>query len=54
MEQQVCILQLLQGSLERLHQLVGELADKAHGVGNHHIQGVADGEQPGGGIQGIE
>lgn len=53
-EQQVGILQLLQGGLEGLHQLMGQLADKAHGVGDHHVQGVADGQEAGGGIQGIK
>ena len=32
-EQQVSILQFFQGGLERLHQVVGQLADEAHGVG---------------------
>lgn len=53
-EQQVRVLQLLQRGLEGLHQLVGQLADKAHGVGDHHVQGIADGQQPGGGVQGVE
>ena len=53
-EQQVCVLQLFQRGLEGLHQLVGQLADKAHGVGDHHVQGIADGQQPGGGVQGVE
>ena len=54
MEQQVRVLQLLQGGLERLHQLVGELADKAHRIGYHHVQRVADAEQAAGGVQGIK
>ena len=53
-EQQVCVFQLFQGGLEGLHQLMGQLADKAHGVGDHHVQGIADGQQPGGGVQGVE
>ena len=53
-EQQVCVLQLLQGGLEGLHQLVGQLADKAHGVGDHYVQRVADGQEAGGGVQGIK
>ena len=54
MEQQVGVLQLLQRRLEGLHQLVGELADKADGVRDHHIQRVADGELASGGIQGVK
>ena len=53
-DEQIRIFQLLQGGLERLHQLVRQLADKAHRVGNNHIQRIADGQQPGGGVQGIE
>ena len=36
------------------HQLMGQLADKAHGVGDHHVQGVADGQEAGSGVQGIK
>ena len=54
MEQQICILQLLQRGLKRLHQLMGQLADKANRVGDHHIQRIADGQKPRGGIQGID
>ena len=54
MEQQVCVFQLFQGGLEGLHQLMGQLADKAHCVGDHHVQGVADGQEAGSGVQGIK
>ena len=53
-QQQVGVLQLLQRGLERLHQLVGQLADKAHRVGDHHVQRVADRQQTGGGVQRVE
>ena len=33
---------------------MGQLADKAHCVGDHHLQRIADRQQPGGGIQRIE
>ena len=33
---------------------MGQLADKAYGVGDHHIQRIADGEQPCGGVQRIK
>ena len=53
-EQEVGVFQLLQRGLERLHQLVGQLADKAHRVAEHHVQRVADGEQAAGGVQRVE
>ena len=53
-QQQIGILQLLQGGLEGLHQLMGELADKSHGVADHHVQSVADGELAGCGVQRVE
>ena len=42
MQQQVGVFQLLQRGLEGLHQLMGQLADKAHRVGDYHIQRIAD------------
>ena len=50
----ICVLQLLQRGLDGIHQLVGQLADEAHGVGDHHIQGVADRQQAAGGVQGVK
>ena len=35
--------ELLQGALERSHQVVGELADKAYGIGKDHHFVAADG-----------
>ena len=54
MEQQICVLQFLQCGLERLHQLVGQLADEANGIGHHHIQCIADRQQAAGGVQRVE
>ena len=54
MEQQVGVLQLLQGGLEGLHQMVGQLADKAHRVGDEHRAGVGNLQGAGGGVQGVE
>ncbi len=39
-EEEVGVFQLLQGGLERLHQVVGELSDKAHRVGEQHGAGI--------------
>ena len=54
MQQQVGVFQLLQRGLEGLHQLMRQLADKAHRVGDHHIQRIADRQQSGGGVQRIK
>jgi len=54
MEEQVGKRQLLQGGLEGLHQVVGQLADKSHRVGQEHRAGVGDLQGPGGGVQGVE
>ena len=53
-EQQVRVLQLLQRGLEGLYQLVGQLADESHRVGDHHVQGVADRQEAAGGVQGVK
>ena len=53
-KQQIGILQLLQRGLEGLHQLVGELADEAHRVGEQDGAGVGNFQRPGGGVQGVE
>ncbi len=42
MEEQVGVAQLLQRGLKGLHQMVGQLADEAHGVAEQHGAGVAD------------
>ena len=54
MEDQVSVSQLLQGSLKGLHQVVGELADEAHGVGDEHRAGVGNFQGSGGGVQSVE
>lgn len=36
MEEQVGVAQLLQRGLKGLHQMVGQLADEAHGVAEQH------------------
>ena len=54
MEQQICVLQFLQCGLERLHQLMGQLADEANGIGDHHVQRIADRQQAAGGVQRVE
>ena len=54
MQQQIGVLQFLQRGLERLHQLMGQFADKPHRIGDHHIQRIADRQQAGGSVQRIE
>ena len=54
MKQQVGVFQLLQGGVESVHQMVGQLGNKAHGIGQNHVQIVGHRQLPGGGVQGIE
>ena len=54
MEDQVSISQFLQGGFEGLHQVVGELADKAYGIRDQYRAGVGDLQRPGGGVQGVK
>ena len=54
MEQQIGVLQLLQGRFEGLHQVVGQLADKAHRIGEENGAGVGDLQGAGRGVQGIK
>ena len=54
MQQQIGVLQFLQRGLEGLDQLMGQLADKSHRVGDDYIQRIADGQQPRGGVQRVE
>ena len=54
MEQQVGKGELLQGGLEGLHQMVGQLADKANRVRQEHRAGVRDLQGPGGGVQSVK
>ena len=54
MQQHIRILQFLQCGLEGVHQLMGQLADKADGIGDHHVHGVADRQQTAGGVQRIK
>ena len=54
MEQQVGERQLLQGGLKSLHQMVGQLADKAYRVAEEHGAGVGNLQGAGSGVQGIE
>ena len=54
MNQQAGISQLFQGGLKRLHQMVGQFGDKAHRVGENHLQGIADRQKAAGGIQGVK
>ena len=54
MEEHIGIAQLLQGGLEGLHQVVGQLADKAHGVGEQDLPRLVQLQTAGGGVQGIK
>ena len=54
MEQKVCLGRFVQCRFKSLDQLVRQSADKAHGVADDHLQGVADLEQAAGGVQGIK
>ena len=54
MEQEVGKAQLLQRGLECLHQVVGQLGDKPHRVGDQHGAGVGDLQVSGRGVQRVE
>ena len=53
-EQQIGVFQLLQRGPESLHQMVGQLGDKAHGVGQNGVGPLPDPKGPGGGVQRVE
>ena len=53
-EQQIGVRQLLQGGLESLHQMVGQLADEAYRIAEEHCAGIGDLQGTGGGVQCIE
>jgi hypothetical protein len=52
-DDQVRLQGLLQGGGERLHELVGKLADEADGVGRE-VVAARDLERPRGGVEGVE
>ena len=54
MEQHIGIFQLLQRCPEGVHQMMGQLTDKTHGIGKNHIQIVRNLQLTGRGIQGIK
>ena len=54
MQQKVGILQLLKRRLEGVDELMRQLADEADRVGDHNVERVGDGQQPGGGVERIE
>ena len=54
MEDDIAVLGLLQGALKRLDQVVGQLADKTHGVRQQNLLVPRQGKASGGGIQGGE
>ena len=54
MQKQVGEFQFLQRRPEGVHQMMGQLCNKSHGVGQNHIQIVRNRQKPGGGVQGVK
>ena len=54
MQQKIGVFQFLQCGAEGIHQMMGELCNEAHGVGENHVQIVGYLQLAGCGIQGVK
>ena len=54
MQQQIRVFQLFQRRLKRLHQLMGQFADKSNGIADRHGQRITDDQAAGRGVQRIK
>ena len=54
MQDKIRVPGLLQRALKGLHQMVGQLPDKAYRIRQQNLLAVCQGHPPGGGIQGGE